>query len=115
MKGLTFALKSGVMLENLKITVKSRLRIHGRIVYANGTPLVNANGRLRTRQRDETNPNSGGSSSTDFFTDADGYFTQYRDEPGFYTLSTEYSGLSGGAGPFLLKDGRGTRKLGYNT
>ena len=105
MKGLTFALKSGVMLENLKITVKSRLRIHGRIVYANGTPLVNANGRLRTRQRDETNPNSGGSSSTDFFTDADGYFTQYRDEPGFYTLSTEYSGLSGGAGPFLLKDG----------
>ena len=105
MKGLTFALKPGVTLENLKITVKSRLRIHGRIVYANGTPLVNANGRIRMRQRDETNPNSGGSSSTDFFTDADGYFTQYRDEPGFYTLSTEYNGLSGGAGPFLLKDG----------
>ena len=107
MKGLTFALKPGVTLENLKITVKSRLRIRGRIVYADGTPLVNANGRLRMRQRDETNPNSGGSSSTDFFTDADGYFTQYRDEPGFYTLSAEYNtlGLSGGAGPFLLKDG----------
>ena len=107
MKGLTFALKPGVTLENLKITVKSRLRIRGRIVYADGTPLVNANGRLRMRQRDETNPNSGGSHSTDFFTDADGYFTQYRDEPGFYTLSAEYNtlGLSGGAGPFLLKDG----------
>ena len=105
MKGLTFALKPGVTLENLKITVKSRLRIRGRIVYADGTPLVNANGRLRMRQRDETNPNSGGSSSTDFFTDVDGSFTQYRDEPGFYTLSAEYNGLSGGAGPFLLKDG----------
>ena len=105
MKGLTFALKPGVTLENLKITVKSRLRIRARIVYADGTPLVNANGRLRMRQRDETNPNSSGSSSTDFFTDVDGYFTQYRDEPGFYTLSAEYKGLSGGAGPFLLKDG----------
>jgi len=105
MKGLTFALKPGVTLENLKITVKSRQRIRGRIVYADGTPLVNANGRLRTRQRDETNPNSGGSSNTDFFTDADGYFTEYRDEPGFYTLSAEYNGLSGGAGPFLLKEG----------
>ena len=107
MRGLTFALKPGVTLENLKITVKSRLRIRARIVYADGTPLVNANGRLRMRQRDETNPNSGGSHSTDFFTDADGYFTQYRDEPGFYTLSVEYNrlGLSGGAGPFLLKEG----------
>ena len=107
MRGLTFALKPGVTLENLEITVKSRLRIRGRIVYADGTPLVNANGRLRMRQRDETNPNSGGSHSTDFFTDADGYFTQYRDEPGFYTLSAEYNnlGLSGGAGPFLLKEG----------
>lgn len=104
MKGLTFALKPGVTLENLKITVKSRLRIRGRIVYADGTPVVNANGRLRMRQRDETNPNSGGSYSTDFFTDADGYFTEYRDEPGFHTLSVEYNGLSGGAGPFLLKD-----------
>ena len=32
MKGLTFALKPGMTLENLKITVKSRLRIRGRIV-----------------------------------------------------------------------------------
>ena len=117
MKGLTFALKPGVTLEDLKITVKSRLRIRARIVYADGTPLVNANGRLRTRQRDETNPNSGGSHSTDFFTDADGYFTEYKDEPGFYTLSVEYKtlGLSGGAGPFLLKEGVAPEASGDNT
>ena len=104
MKGLTFALKPGVTLENVKITVKTRLRIHGRIVYADDTPVINANGRLRMQQRDESNPNSSGSHSTEFFTDADGYFTQYRDEPGFYTLSVKYNDLSGGAGPFLLKD-----------
>lgn len=105
MKGLTFALKPGVTLENLKITVKSRLRIRARIVYADGTPVSNAQADITMRQRDEHNPNSGGTHGTDCFTDADGNFTQYRDEPGFYTLSVEYNGLSGGAGPFLLKDG----------
>ena len=104
MRGLTFALKPGVRLENVKITVKQRLRIHARIVYADGTPVVNANGRLRMRHGQEDNPSSGGTHGTNFFTDADGYFTQYRDEPGFYTLSVKYNGLAGGAGPFLLKD-----------
>jgi hypothetical protein len=103
--GLTFALKPGVPLENVKITVKSRLRIQARIVYADGTPLANSEANLSMRQRDENNPNSGGTHGTNCFTDADGHFTQYRDEPGFYTLSVKYSGLSGGAGPFLLKDG----------
>ena len=103
--GLTFALKPGVTLENVTITVKQRLRIHARIVYADGTPLVNANGRLSMRHGQEDNPSSGGTHGTDFFTDADGYFTEYRDEPGFYTLSVKYNELAGGAGPFLLKDG----------
>ena len=103
--GLTFALKPGVTLENVKITVKQRLQIRARIVYADGTPVTNANGRLSMRHGQEDNPSSGGTHGTDFFTDADGYFTQYRDDPGFYTLSVKYNELSGGAGPFLLKDG----------
>ena len=53
----------------------------------------------------EDDPRSGGTHGTKFFTDTDGNFTQYEDEPGFYTLSIKYSGLAGGAGPFLLKDG----------
>ena len=111
-EGITFALEPGTTLENVKITVKSRLRIHARIVYADGTPLVNADGRLNMRQRDEFNPQSGGSYSMDYFTDDDGYFTEYMDVPGFYTISVKYSGpstgkeLSAGAGPFLLKDGQ---------
>ena len=104
-EGLTFELKPGVTLENVKITVKQRLQIRARILYADGTPVVNANGRLSMRHGQEDNPRSGGSHSTDFFTDADGNFTQYRDEPGFYTLSVKYNDLAGGAGPFLLKEG----------
>ena len=110
-EGITFALEPGTTLENVKITVKSRLRIHARIVYADGTPLVNADGRLNMRQSDEFNPQSGGSYSMDYFTDDDGYFTEYMDVPGFYTISVKYSGpstkkeLSAGVGPFLLKDG----------
>ena len=104
-EGLTFGLKPGMMLENVKITVKQRLQIRARIVYADDTPVANANGRLSMRHGQEDNPSSGGTHGTDFFTDADGNFTEYRDEPGFYTLSVKYNGLAGGAGPFLLKDG----------
>ena len=110
-EGITFALEPGKTVENVKITVKSRLRIHARIVYADGTPLVNADGRLNMRQSDEFNPQSGGSYGMDYFTDDDGYFTEYMDAPGFYTISVKYNApstkkeLSAGIGPFLLKDG----------
>ncbi|MCG9130333.1 hypothetical protein J5I95_01490 [Candidatus Poribacteria bacterium] len=46
---LTFGLKAGVIHENVKITVKSRLQIHAQIVYADGTPVANANGNLSMR------------------------------------------------------------------
>lgn len=104
-EGLAFALKPGVIIEDVKINVKTRLRIRGRVVYADGTPLANAEANLDMEQRHETRPNHGGSLGTNFFTDADGYFVEYVDEPGFYMLSVEYNGLSAGAGPFLLKDG----------
>ena len=104
-EGLTFALEPGVTIENVKVTVKSRLRIRGRVVYADGTPLANAEAGLTMEQRHEFRPNHGGTHGTNFFTDAGGYFTEYTDEPGFYTLSVEYNDLSAGAGPFLLKDG----------
>ena len=103
-KGITFAIEPGVTIENLKITVKPRLRIRGRVLYADGTPLADAQGRLDMDQRHESRPNHGGNHGTDFFTDADGYFVQYMDEPGFYTVSVKYNNLFAGVGPFLLKD-----------
>ena len=104
-EGLTFALEPGVIIEDVKVTVKPRLRIRGRIVYADGTPLANAEADLDMEQRHEFRPNHSSSYGTNFFTDAGGYFTEYTEEPGFYTLSVEYNDLSAGAGPFLLKDG----------
>lgn len=104
-EGLTFALKPGVTIEKMKVVVKPRLRIRGRVIYADGTPLANAEADLTMEQSHEFRPNHGGTHGMNFFTDADGYFTEYTDEPGFYTLSVEYNDLSAGAGPFLLKDG----------
>lgn len=103
-EGLTFALKPGENIENVKVIVKPRLRIRGRVVYADGAPLANAKVDLDMEQRHETRPNHRGHSGVHSLTDADGYFVQYVDEPGFYTLSVEYRDLSAGAGPFLLKD-----------
>lgn len=103
-EGITLAIEPGVTIENLKITVKPRLRIRGRILYADGTPLADAQGRLHMDQRHEFRPNHSGSHGTGFFTDADGYFVQYMDESGFYTVSVEYNDLTAGVGPFLLKD-----------
>ncbi|MYC76674.1 hypothetical protein F4X10_12995 [Candidatus Poribacteria bacterium] len=104
-EGLTFALEPGVIIEDVAVTVKPRLRIRGRVVYADGTPLANAEADLGIEQNHETRPNHSSGLSTNFFTDAGGYFTEYVEEPGFYTLSVEYNDLSAGAGPFLLKDG----------
>ena len=103
-EGIIFAIEPGVTIENLKITVKPRLRIRGRIMDTDGTPLANDRGRLHMDQRHEFRPNHGASLGTGFSTDADGYFVQYMDEPGYYTVSVEYNNLTTGVGPFLLKD-----------
>ena len=103
-EGLTFALKPGVIIEEVKINVKPRLRIHCRIVYVDGPPLANAAVDLDMEWRHETRLNHRGNSGAHPFTDADGYFVQYVDKPGFYTLSVEHNDLSAGAGPFLIKD-----------
>ena len=104
-EGLTFAPKPGENIENVKVIVKPRLRIRGRVVYADGAPLANAELDFDMRWRHETRLNHTGNSGAHPFTDADGHFVQYVDEPGFYTLSVEYRDLSAGAGSFLLKDG----------
>ena len=103
-QGLTFALKPGENIENVKVIVKPRLRIRGRVVYADGLPLANAELDFDMEWRHETRLNYTGNSGAHPSTDADGYFVQYVDKPGFYTLSVEHNELFAGAGPFLIKD-----------
>ena len=102
---LTFGLKPGTTIEDVKITVKKLLKIRAQIVYADGTPVVNADARLSIKYRGGEFGGGSGSYGTSCTTDAEGYFTEYRDEPGYYTLSVIYKTFNGGAGPFLINKG----------
>ena len=110
-ESLVFGLKPDVHLEDVKITAKQRLKIRAQIVYADGTPLANNSARLSMRYRGGEFGSGSGTHGTSCSTDAEGYFTQYRDDPGYYTLSITYKNFSGGAGPFLLKKGAHPEKL----
>lgn len=102
-----FSVKPGTHIENVEVTVQPRMRIRGRIVFKDGTPLANARLHLRFRflNVDGTgNGQSGGEPRTD----TDGYFVYYldeKDDPAFYTFSVEYEGLSAKAGPIRLDPG----------
>ena len=46
-----------------------------------------------------------GSSSSSASTDDKGYFMEYVDKPGLYTVTVNYQGRSATAEPFLIQDG----------
>ena len=104
-EGLTFGLKPDTNIEDIKITVKKLLKIRAQIVYADGSPVANTDARLNIRFRGGEFGGGSGRHGTSCFTNAEGYFTEYRDEPGYYTLSVTIKNLSGGAGPFLINKG----------
>ena len=102
-----FSVKPGTHIEDVEVTVQPRMRIRGRIVFKNGTPLVSARVHLRFRSKTvdgSGNRQSGGKPRTD----AEGYFVYYleeKDDPAFYTFSVEYQGLTAKAGPIRLDPG----------
>lgn len=104
-EGLIFGLKPGNAIEDVKITVKKLLKIRAQIVYADGTPVANTDARLSIGFRGGEFGGGTGRHGTRCSTDAEGYFTEYRDEPGYYTLSVTIKNFSGGAGPFLINKG----------
>ena len=100
--GITFAIEPGVHLENVEVRVKPRMRIRGQVVFANGTPLANASIGTSMRQRDLDGRGSG-SSSGGSRTDNAGYFVEYVDESGFYTVAVEFQGLSVTSEEFVVE------------
>ena len=91
--GITFGIEPSTHLENVEVTVKPRMRIRGQIAFADGTPLANA--RIGTSMRRRSLDGRGtGSSSGGSRTDDAGYFVEYVDEPGFYTVAVEFQGHS---------------------
>ena len=100
--GITFAVEPGVHLENVEVTVKPRMRIRGQIVFADGTPLANASIGSSMRRR-SIDGRGTGSSSGGSRTDDVGYFVEYVDNPGIYTVAVEFQGLSVTSEEFILE------------
>lgn len=90
---LTFSIDPGAHLENVEIMIRSRMQIRGKIAFVDGTPLANAQVRLEVRRKD-FDVSGTDSSRSDAKTDNAGYFTEYVNEPGYYTVAVEFQGLS---------------------
>lgn len=104
---IAFSIEPGSELKNVQVTVQPRMRIRGRVLFEDGTPLRDARLRLRYNAAHvdgQGHRSSGGSPRTD----ADGYFLFYfdeRDDTSNYTISVEYQKLEATAGPVLLRPG----------
>lgn len=97
-QGLTataeFRLKSGEQRENLVFALGGApMPIRGQIVFDDGTPLPEA---WFTLDVQATGPDEGHRShlSGQRETDNAGFFVEYLNQPGFYTVVVEYQGLS---------------------
>ena len=102
--GITFAVKPGTRIEEVEVIAKPRMRIRGRVVFADGTPLAKARIRINTSRRSLDGQGSGRSRSGSH-TDEAGYFVEYVDSPGLYTVTVSHGGLSTTAEPFPLQQG----------
>ena len=104
---IVFAVKSGTHIDNVVVTVKPRMRIRGRVLFKDSTPVANV--RLRLSFSYDTEDGKGhGSSGGSPKTDVNGYFVYYldeKDDSAFYTFSVRYMGLIASADPVLLNPG----------
>ena len=101
---ITFSIPAGTHIQNVEVLVRPRMRIRGRIVFNDGSPLADASIRISTRQED-LDGSGGGASSGGTQTDADGTFTEYVSGGGVYTVTVAYQDLSVTSAPFLLNAG----------
>lgn len=100
-----FSIEPGAQIERVEIEVQARMRIRGRVVFADGTPLANEKIRYNVQRRDFDGSGSG-SSSGGVETDDAGYFVEYVNKPGFYTVMVNFRGLSAKSDPLSLKAGQ---------
>ena len=101
-----FSITPGTQIGNVEVTVRLRMRIRAKIVFADGTPLANKEVRISIKTRDLHGDGSGSIGAT-LQTDAQGYFIQYvdRGRATSYTVSVEYKELSATSEKFVLKVG----------
>ena len=104
--GLNFAIEPDADIENVEITVRLRMRIRGRVLSADGTPLRNARVNLRVSHRDVDGRGRGSGGGTRTL-DEDGYFVDYVDDGNaYYTVTVSYQGQSTQSDEILLEEGQ---------
>ena len=89
--GLTFAIAPGADVKDVEITVRTRMRIRGRVLSVDGTPLQNVRVGISIKSRDVDGSGRGGSAGTREL-DHDGYFLEYVNDPAYYTVYVRYEG-----------------------
>ncbi len=111
LKQFMFAIKPGTTIENVEITVKKRIRIGGKIVYANASPVKNRLVKLRVKepQNRELGPIQLGDADgytlkREIWTNNNGDFSIFVQNQGDYFFHVEHIVLSAKAGPIAVKD-----------
>lgn len=99
------AIEPGADVKDVEITVRLRMRIRGRVLSADGTPLRDAEVQFEINQR-SANGRRTRSSSSPRNLDAEGYFVEYVEEPAFYTFTIAYQGQFAESKKILLEDGQ---------
>ena len=102
--GFPFTIEQGADVKGVEITVRLRMRIRGRVLSADGTPLGNARVDFSLNRR-RLNGGGGGSSGPTTL-DPDGYFTKYVNAAAHYTVTVKYQGQSAESEEILLEDGQ---------
>ena len=103
--GLNFAIEADADIKNVEITVRLRMRIRGRVLSTDGTPLRNVRVQLGVKRRNIDGRGRGSSSgSTDL--DEDGGFVEYVDAAAYYTVTVTYQGQTVGSEEVLLEEGQ---------
>lgn len=108
--GLTFAIAPGADVEDVEIIVRPRMRIRGRVLSADGTPLRNTRVGIRIERRNIEGRGRGSRDGTRDL-DVDGYFVEYMERPAYYTVSVEYQGQAATSEEILLEEGKRHDKL----
>ena len=94
---IAFGIDPDIHIKNVEVIVRPRMRIRGRVMFKDGTPLSNARIRisLKFRYEDDSGRGTGGG-GVGIWIDDNGNFVQYlrnRHKTVIYTLSLEYQGL----------------------
>ena len=103
--GVNFAIAADADIENVEITVRLRMRIRGRVLSADGTPLRNVRVQLGVKRRNVDGRGRGNSSGSTNL-DEDGNFVEYVDEAAYYTVTVTYQGQTVESEEILLEEGQ---------